>query len=204
MFVKNIDFKSRDNLLDYLKTHFRYYTMNSWNRTTSYAQCVKIHCLDIPEHLRDMAYELACGQLVSKEFEAIHQALFDQFRDETGYALGFNGRSNGYIVMYQTAVDPKTGRIVTYPGRGIDQDTDELDEMDFDELRERAEIVQKFDQTVDTLRDYFVKICESYSGENQSNFERVPVNRVEHLYDVLVPKDGAQNRVLAEFMSGLN
>ena len=57
MFYKDVDYANRESMLEFLNKHFRYYTMNSWNRSTSYANCVKLHALEIPEHLKDKAYE---------------------------------------------------------------------------------------------------------------------------------------------------
>ena len=87
---------SRSRMIDYLSNHFRYFTMNSWNRSTSYANNVKIYNLPIPNS--DTAYEL----IQSDWF--YHEASFimDQFAVDNAYEYqaGFSGRSGGYIVMY--------------------------------------------------------------------------------------------------------
>ncbi len=40
---------SRDEMVVYLWKHFRYFTMNSWNRSKSYARNVKIYNLGLTE-----------------------------------------------------------------------------------------------------------------------------------------------------------
>ena len=37
MFYKEVNVKKRGEMITFLKKHFRYPTMNSWNRSTSYA-----------------------------------------------------------------------------------------------------------------------------------------------------------------------
>ena len=37
--------ETEKEIIDYLTSHFRYYTMRSWNRSTSYAVDIKIHHL---------------------------------------------------------------------------------------------------------------------------------------------------------------
>ena len=51
----------RDALIHYLKNHTRYYTMNSWNRATSYAHNVKLYNLNLDND----AYEKASAFLFS-------------------------------------------------------------------------------------------------------------------------------------------
>ena len=37
---------TREEMISSLEKHFRYFTMNSWNRSTSYARNVKIRSLN--------------------------------------------------------------------------------------------------------------------------------------------------------------
>ena len=48
MFYKEVNVKKRGEMITFLKKHFRYPTMNSWNRSTSYANCIKLHKIDKP------------------------------------------------------------------------------------------------------------------------------------------------------------
>lgn len=40
-YEKKVNTKDRKEMIAFLKNHFRYDTMNSWNRSTSYANNVK-------------------------------------------------------------------------------------------------------------------------------------------------------------------
>ena len=46
-FSRPIDLRSRREMTDYLRNHFRYSTMNSWNHATSYACNLKIYGLGL-------------------------------------------------------------------------------------------------------------------------------------------------------------
>ena len=46
MFYKEVDKRYRETMIAFLKKHFRYHTMNSWNRSTSNANCIKLHHVD--------------------------------------------------------------------------------------------------------------------------------------------------------------
>lgn len=89
--------------VEFLKNHFRYYTMNSWNGSTSFAANVKIHKF-VPCKLRDTAYELL---EVREPFDDI-ECVLDDFAASYnhGYQIGFNGRSGGYLVLYEGGRKP--------------------------------------------------------------------------------------------------
>jgi len=88
----------RDRLVEYLSKHFRYYTMNPWNRSTSYARNVKIHNLDLDPETRERAYAL----LDVPEAFAGGNRLIEQFgrKHDWRWQVGFSGRSGGYLVLY--------------------------------------------------------------------------------------------------------
>jgi hypothetical protein len=98
-FSKKVDLRSRKDMVDFLTDHFRYDTMNSWNQSTSYAHCVKIHSLGLSSTQIDKAYELLD---MDETYDNINW-LLDEFAKEHNYAwqVGFNGRSDGYLVLYQ-------------------------------------------------------------------------------------------------------
>ena len=169
-FEKTVDMDNRAELVSYLKNHFRYYTMSSWNRSTAYANNVKLYNLDLPVEIIDRAYIFISGEVECIDWQYAVEDAFHSFLKETGYNAGFNGRSGGYIVMYETAVD-SSGKTVTYPGRGIDQyeDFDDEDEWDFHRLQERVKLVQRFDRMCDQLREELIYILSS------SEIEEYPV-----------------------------
>lgn len=98
-FSKNVDMRSRVSMTDYLSNHFRYPTMNSWNRSTSYANNVKVHKLGLSGEQEDKLYKM----LDMSEFYTYINDLLDDFALEHNYLwqVGFNGRSSGYLVLYQ-------------------------------------------------------------------------------------------------------
>ena len=62
MFYKEIDKRYRETMISFLKKHFRYNTMNSWNRSTSYANNIKLHQIDKPEDVdSDTWWEMLCN-----------------------------------------------------------------------------------------------------------------------------------------------
>jgi hypothetical protein len=89
----------RQRLMEYLKNHFRYFTENSWNQSTSYARNVKIYDLTMDAATRSRACDLL---EVPEAFDEIHELIreFEQKHDWQ-WQVGFNGRSDGYLVLYR-------------------------------------------------------------------------------------------------------
>jgi hypothetical protein len=88
---------TREEMIAFLRNHFRYHTMNSWNNATSYARKVKIHNLDLTREQRDRAYEIIYAEgafdeinELMRQFDAAHKYEFQ---------MSFNGRSGGYVVL---------------------------------------------------------------------------------------------------------
>lgn len=87
-------------MIDFLVNHFRYNTMNSWNASTSYAANVKIQKLSFPNNeVRNRAYNLLQTDEAYDDVRFIMQE-FDRDHDYE-WQVAFNGRSSGYIVLYQ-------------------------------------------------------------------------------------------------------
>ena len=87
---------------DYIKNHFRYNTMSSWNRVTSFANNVKIHNLGFTKEQQDKYYTIFCNPNFS-EIDA--QSLYDNI-DELIYKFqeeyNFNFCLNYYGTNLQT------------------------------------------------------------------------------------------------------
>lgn len=178
MFEKTVNYEDRQEMVMFLQDHFRYWTMNSWNRSTSYANNVKIYNLDIPQDVKEKAWDYVVGSLECDEIDFLIQDEFIIFKADTGYDCGFNGRSAGYIVMYDTAW--VNNKLVTYPGRGIDMDVDfeDEDEWDIASLAERVKLVQRFDRMCDNIRDGIIEILrtsvvETYTVTTTSTHRRL-------------------------------
>lgn len=104
MFESKVDLRSRKSMTDFLLNHFRYNTMNSWNRSTSYANNMKIHHLDISSEISDKLFEML--DVDCEELKSSWDNLIYDFEMETGYTAGWNGRSGGYLVMYEFEMKP--------------------------------------------------------------------------------------------------
>jgi len=149
--------------------------MNSWNRSTSYAHCVKIHSLPHVEGLASDPYDMLCQEA----WEMQARNLFDRFdyEHEPDFMVGSNGRSDGYVVLYKSKKDGN--RVVCMPGRGIDQNAD-FEDWDDDDLKERVKLIQDFDRlTVDLCLEFF-----TFCAENKIEKRTI---QVEKEVDCVVP-----------------
>ncbi len=84
MFYHKVNKRSRPTMTLFLTRHFRYNTMNSWNRSTSYANNVKVQNLDIPDRLRDLAYDIACGGIEAPDWDIFVGRTVSDFYQRTG------------------------------------------------------------------------------------------------------------------------
>jgi len=190
--------KSRKAMVEFLTNHFRYDTMNSWNRSSSYAAKVKIRTF-VPRDLMDKAYELLD---VSETFDPINDILNDWAREQDYlFQAGFNGRSNGYIVMYQGGKKPITYKSVcpycgihtnyevghecmkchkvtlhepyakfeTFSYPGKSIDQGEtFEDWSMYDLRERVKLVKSFDAMVEQCKEHFLSMCLDFNVEEKT------------------------------------
>lgn len=162
-FVKPLkDENDPKEIFEFLKNHFRYDTMNPWNRSTSYAHNVKLHNLDIPEELSEKAWAVICDSDINTDnmWFDINETIREfeiEAKNELGelVTIGFNGRSGGYIVLYQKSKD---GGV--YVGRGMDEDFEDFEDCYEDELKERYALVKLFDTYCDKIRDIFLNYVQ--------------------------------------------
>lgn len=155
MFSKNVNTTNRKEMISFLSKHFRYYTMNAWNGMLSYANNVKLHHLPIPYELKSKAYAFLEAQCEQYMFAV--DDLISDFTADTGYSAGFNGRSGGYIVLYDTTRD--TDNHVRTLMRGID-DFEDFNDWPNDMLAERVKLVSRFDKLCDDIFDTFMYYVE--------------------------------------------
>ena len=57
-FYTPVDLRSRADMTGFLKNHFRYHTMNSWNQSTSYACNLKIHRLGLDGECESKLFDM--------------------------------------------------------------------------------------------------------------------------------------------------
>ena len=73
-FYREVDLRSRTAMIEFLKNHFRYYTMNSWNRAQSYACNLKIYRLGLDKAVTDKLFDLLETQ---ESYDAMHDLIED-------------------------------------------------------------------------------------------------------------------------------
>ena len=107
-FSEPIDLRSRHKMTDYLRNHFRYSTMNSWNHATSYACNLKIYRLGLEPEIESKLYDM----LDTQEFLLMRQETLYLFNvaHKFLWQAGFNGRNGGYLVLYQGDLKPSEYR----------------------------------------------------------------------------------------------
>jgi hypothetical protein len=105
MFYKEIDKRYKEAMIAFLKQHFRYNTMNSWNRSTSYANSVKLYNVDKPQDVDNSTWHEMIN--ISQWQEKLSD-LLEEFgrRHEWQWQAGINGRSGGYVVLYRGGIKP--------------------------------------------------------------------------------------------------
>lgn len=103
-FYKPVDKRSRKAMEAYLSGHFRYYTMSCVNRSTSYACNMKLHRLGLDQETMNTLYDM----IQVPEFYDELSTLLRDFGAAHAYQwqAGWNGRSGGYLVLYQGRKTP--------------------------------------------------------------------------------------------------
>ena len=95
MFYKKVNKKSDKDMFNFLKNHYEYDTMNSWNNVKSIANNVKVYNLGLKG---DWSYLLKI--LETFNYHTINRKIEQWEEKHSDYRVGFNGRSGGYLVLY--------------------------------------------------------------------------------------------------------
>ena len=146
MFFRPVDLTDREEMGAFLSEHFRYYTLNSWNKTQSYALNVKLPRLELTHEDREKAYDVVNGPAF---WDAAQLLLHDWEQTNRG-TVGFNGRSSGYLVLYSP-----TGSVLG----------DVESEGSIDDLQDRVRLVQSFDGLGDELLELLKQHCKGEEDE---------------------------------------
>ena len=159
----SMPYPAKEEMQKFLINHFRYNTMRTWNQSTSYANNVKIYNLDLPDAGIDMDKAFDFINSEHDLFDYDVTCMITQFEDETGYTAAFNGRSDGYLVMYEATVDDRTGRKAVMPGRSIDMYLceEDFDDWTEDEIKDRYALVKRFDTLCDEIRSCLIDHLQS-------------------------------------------
>lgn len=98
--------RTKAAMVEYLTSHFRYDTMNSWNAATSYAQNIKAHRLNLDRATEDAVFAMLDVEASYRDsgFNHILREFDDNYHGS--YQIGTNGRSGGYLVLYQGGEKP--------------------------------------------------------------------------------------------------
>ncbi len=97
VFFTGLKEKTLEQKFQYIKNHYVYNVMNSWNRLQSIANNIKIYNLELTNEQIDKFFEL-----ISIDEELLYanlQFTIEDFEDITNTNIFFNGRSNGYLVI---------------------------------------------------------------------------------------------------------
>lgn len=99
VFHRKVDLRSRKEMIGFLENHFRYDTMNSWNRSTSYANNLKVDRIGLSnEQVMKLLDIMDCDGA----YDNVNDRIWEfGCNHDWKWQAGFNGRSGGYLVLYQ-------------------------------------------------------------------------------------------------------
>jgi len=161
-----VDICSPKSMFEFINNHFTYDTLNSWNRLKSIANNVKLYNLELDGDWGTVLDYLYDKEDIGDLQYQISEMINDWEHEHPGYSLGFNGRSNGYLVIYNH--DRQNGTINfrnILPDDLVGFDTyEEFKESIKDyygwtmkdmipELREYTKLIRDFDKLCDDLRE---------------------------------------------------
>lgn len=182
-YTYGVDISNTKSMWEFLHNHFTYSTVNSWNRLSSIANNVKLQKLNLDGDWTNVIKYLTdvgdCGGLqdiIDGELRAFDEKYYPNYR------VGFNGRSNGYLVLYNgdnnyTVLPDLVDGYDCYEDFKASYKAAGFNISDFnDELREVVQVVRDFDKLCDTLRD----IVNEYS--KRSFTEDKLTDAVERFY----------------------
>lgn len=183
-YVKGIDITNDKQMFNFLKDHYQYYTMNSWNGLKSIANNVKLYKLGLSGD-----WTVVLDFLNNDDYLIVNGMIDEWQYEHPGYVVGFNGRSGGYLVLYNADNNSSV----------LPDDIDEC--VDYEEYKrycreyygsvkenrhdlvEMVKLVQDFDKLCDQLRDY----CDELS---KKDFKKEAMQEAvdlfnDHYYDDL-------------------
>lgn len=154
-YVKGIDITNDKQMFNFLKDHYQYYTLNSWNGLKSIANNVKVYKLNLSGDCWN-----ALTFLQDDDYLTVNMMIEDWEAEHRGYKVGFNGRSGGYLVLYN-ADDNKTVLIDEVEYNDNYEGYKEMCREYFGSVKaaryklvEMVKLVQDFDRLCDQLREY--------------------------------------------------
>jgi len=147
-FSHKVDKRSKSAMIKYLEDHPRYSTMNTWNGLKSFSNNVKLNRIQKPAGIdTSKMYDFL---EIDEVYEAVNDDLSNFKYENPGYSIGFNGRSSGYLVLYQDKSNA-----------GAYEDCD-FSEMELSELREATKLIQEFDKYCNYALGTFFSFVKDY------------------------------------------
>ena len=201
-YTTHVDISSPKSMWNFLHDHYHYHTMSSWNGMKSIAHNVKLYNLKLDgdwtvalQFLHD-EMDTGCLQMF------IDDEIREFSRENPGYVVGFNGRSGGYLVLYnsdnyRTVLPDCVEQYDTYEDFKLDcKDYGYRIKDYYRELREVTLVVREFDKLCDRIRD----LVNGYSTRSfgDSKLEEV-VERFYNEYGDDLEELGLEG---PEYMSG--
>lgn len=193
-YEKGIDITNDKQMFEFIKNHFTYFTMNSWNCTQTIANKVKIYNLG----LEGDAWR-ALNLLEADEYFEVNETIRFWEYEHPGYSVGFNGRSGGYLVLYNKdnyrsvlpdfvedcdTYEEYKAYCKDYFGCGVKYNRRELKEL--------CQLIQDFDMLCDELRDYvnelskqdpteeiLIKAVDTFNEYYDADLERIECEPLE-------------------------
>ena len=129
--------------------------MNSWNGLKSIANNVKLYKLDISDI--EKAYQIVfldCDEEDNLFFQDVRLLIWD-----SGLKVGFNGRSNGYLVLYNRN---NNGSVLE--GDYYEKNYELAEENGFickEKVEQDFDMVQSFDRLCDEIRNTLIYYVEN-------------------------------------------
>lgn len=170
MFYKSVNKNNNKDMFDFLKNHFRYYTLNYWNRLTSIGNNVKVYKLGLDYKILEL--------LEIDNYFTINTMIEDWELEHKDYSVGFNGRMGGYLVLYNKENNRNSCVLDDYFENDTYEDFKEDIKRDYGSLKEyhsrlveQVELVQDFDKLCDDLLEeckYMLENCKIVEKERQT------------------------------------
>lgn len=161
MFYKTgVNISKPKSMFNFIKEHFRYYTMSSWNRLQSIANNVKMYNLNLSGDIWK-----AYNALIADDYVSVNSIICDWEDMHPGYQVGFNGRSGGYLVLYETGTDASIVPESIEDADDYEQwkqylkDNNETVKDNMDMLIHITKVIRDFDLLCDEIRNYVNTLC---------------------------------------------
>lgn len=195
-YEKGVDISSCKSMFNFLNEHFQYPTLNSWNCMYSIAHNVKLYNLGLTgDPWKVLKF------LESQEYQPINDMIEDWECEHSGYSVGFNGRSGGYIVLYNkdnmlNVIPDDINGWETYEDWKSDIKGWGYNVSDFlYKLRELTKLVRDFDKLCDALRDY----CDQLSTRDlNKDVLEYHIDMFNQYYEADLEQFGASSLTVAE------